>query len=71
VGALYQDSWVFAGSSVNHLGAGGEVGFENRTGADGLLTEVLTETGWGGPAPSIEEAGVTSITYSTALEVRS
>jgi hypothetical protein len=45
--------------------------FEKAKGADGLLTEVLTESGWAGPAPSIEEAGTATITNETAIEIKS
>jgi len=47
-----------------------EAAFEAGKGADGLLTEVNTGEGWIGPAPSIEEAGVASITNESAIEVR-
>ncbi len=45
-----------------------EAEFEAGKGADGLLTEVLTEAGWQGPAPSIEEAATAKITSETPIE---
>jgi hypothetical protein len=65
-----QDTGVFT-SGVNALTTTDKVAFEAGKGADGLLTEVLTEAGWQGPAPSIEEAGEATVTNETAIEVRS
>jgi len=66
-----QDTGVFT-SGVNALTKTDKVAFEAGKGADGLLTEVLTEAGWAGPAPSIEEAGEATVTNTTnAIEIRS
>jgi hypothetical protein len=56
---------------VNTLGKPQEAAFEDGVGADGLLTEELTEAGWQGPAPSEEEMGVTKVEYESRIEVRS
>ena len=65
-----QDTGVFTASTVNHLSTTGGLEFKAGIGADGLLAEVLTEAGWQGPAPSIEEAGTAVITNEAAIEVR-
>ncbi len=54
---------VYEASSLNRLTSTSETAFEATKGAQGLLAEVLTEAGWLGPAPSIEEAGVITTTY--------
>jgi hypothetical protein len=66
-----EDTGVFEAGSVNVLSTTAKSKFEKGVGANGLLTEVLTEAGWAGPAPSIEEAGVTTTTSSVAVEVKS
>ena len=66
-----QDTGVFEASSVNKVLTSIQVAFKAKIGANGLLTEVLTESGWAGPAPSIEEAGVTTLTNETGVEIRS
>jgi hypothetical protein len=66
-----QDAGEYEASSLNHLSKTSETKFEAGVGAQGLLTEVLTEAGWAGPAPSIEEAGVSTATNESEIEVRS
>lgn len=66
-----EDTGVYQPTSVNHLTTTTEIAFKAKTGANGLLTEVLTESGWAGPAPSIEEAGVSTLTSEKSVEVRS
>lgn len=66
-----QDAGEYTTGSLNHLSKTSETEFEASVGAQGLLTEVLTEAGWAGPAPSIEEAGVAVITNESEIEVRS
>lgn len=56
---------------VNTLSSSQEAAFEDGVGADGLLTEELTEAGWQGPAPSEEEMGVGKVNYESRIEVRS
>ncbi len=63
-----QDTGVIL--KVGTIGKPQETAFEAGKGADGLLTEVLTEAGWAGPAPSIEEAGVAKIENESAIEIR-
>jgi len=64
-----QDTGVFT-SGVNVLSSVDKTAFEAGKGADGLLTEVLTESGWAGPAPSIEEAGEATVTNASKIEVK-
>ncbi|MGO9763258.1 MAG: hypothetical protein ACLP1Q_18550 [Solirubrobacteraceae bacterium] len=66
-----EDTGVFEAGSVNVLSTTAKSKFEKGVGANGLLTEALSEAGWVGPAPSIEEAGVTTTTSSVAVEVKS
>jgi hypothetical protein len=66
-----EDTGVFEASSLNHISTTLQVAFEAKKGANGLLTEVLTESGWAGPAPSIEEAGVSTLTNASGVEVKS
>jgi hypothetical protein len=66
-----QDAGEYTAGSLNHLSSTSETKFEAGVGAQGLLTEVLTEAGWVGPAPSIEEAGVATTTSESEIEVRS
>jgi hypothetical protein len=62
-----QDTGVVLNAGV--MDKAQEVAFEAGKGADGLLTEVLTEAGWQGPAPSIEEAGIAKVTNESAIEI--
>ena len=64
-----EDTGVVEGDSVNDLTLTHEIAFEAGRGADGLLSEALTEAGWVGPAPSIEEAGVLTVRDETPTEV--
>jgi hypothetical protein len=65
-----QDTGVIIGT-LNAPTTSQETAFEAGKGADGLLTEVLTEAGWAGPAPSIEEAGVAKVTNESAIDTKS
>ncbi len=66
-----QDAGEYTTASLNQLSTSSQTEFEAGVGAQGLLTEVLTEAGWAGPAPSIEEAGVATTTTESEIEVRS
>jgi hypothetical protein len=65
-----EDTGVFEASSVGKPLSSFVVAFKAKVGANGLLTEVLTEAGWAGPAPSIEEAGLTTISNESLVEIR-
>jgi hypothetical protein len=62
---------VLTSSTVNHLSSTAEVEFKPGRGAQGILSEVLTEAGWVGPAPATEEAGTSTITFETGVDVKS
>jgi hypothetical protein len=66
-----EDTGVFEASSLNHISTTFKVAFEAKKGANGLLNEVLTESGWAGPAPAIQESGVSTVTNETGVEVQS
>lgn len=66
-----EDTGVFTEASLNKVSTSAQIAFKAKVGANGLLTEVLTEAGWQGPAPSIEEAGTTTLTNETGVEIRS
>jgi hypothetical protein len=68
IGAI---SGAYSPASVNVLSTTNSISYEVGVGAQGLLTEVLTEAGWAGPAPSLEEAGTTVNTNATPIEIKS